>query len=320
MEAGNNLIKALRYFNFDTDIKTKLIGNGANSNVYIVGENQYILKFYRTDNNQPSRLDREFYALKLFAENKIENVPKIIGKSNELNCSLMTHIDGTSINVFQSEITDEFANFYKKLLNISFKYKKNTFESIDACPSIKTLLSQVNHRILNLEKEEDLKLKVILDIIKSHLSYIKSKIFENYYNNLKSEFSVVDFGINNVILNQKNLYFIDFEFFGLDNPVHLISDTIAHPANNLNIDEQLNLYNKFLNCHDNQEEIINAFIGNNLIFDLKWCLIMLNPFLSNYVLNVDEKERELKKKLQLEKVINKITLIEQKMKNEKFLR
>lgn len=320
MEAGNKLIKALRFFNFDSNIKTQVIKNGANSNVYIVGENQYILKFYRTDNNQPSRLDREFYALKLFAENKIENVPKIIGISSELNCSLMTYIDGTSINVLQTELIDEFANFYKKLLNISIEYKKNTFESIDACPNINTLLSQVNNRIVNLEKEDNLKLKVILDIIKSHLSYIKSKIFENFYNNLKTEFSVVDFGINNVILNQKNLYFIDFEFFGLDNPVHLISDTIAHPANNLNLDEQLDLYNKFLKCHDNQDEISNAFIGNNLIFDLKWCLIMLNPFLSNYVLNVNEEERELKKKLQLEKVINKISQIEQKMKNEKFLR
>lgn len=320
MEAGNKLIKALRFFNFDSNIKTQVIRNGANSNVYIVGENQYILKFYRTDNNQPSRLEREFYALNLFAENKIENVPEIIGISSELNCSLMTYIDGTSINVLQTELIDEFANFYKKLLNISIEYKKNTFESIDACPNINTLLSQVNNRILNLEKEDNLQLKVILDIIKSHLSYIESKIVENFYNNLKTEFSVVDFGINNVILNQKNLYFIDFEFFGLDNPVHLISDTIAHPANNLNLDEQLNLYNKFLKCHDNQDEISNAFIGNNLIFDLKWCLIMLNPFLSNYVLNVNEEERELKKKLQLEKVINKISQIEQKMKNEKFLR
>jgi hypothetical protein len=319
MEAGNKLARALNFFNFEANINTQVIRNGANSNVYIIGENQYILKFYRTDNNQPGRLERESFALNLFAENKIENVPKIIGISSELNCSLMTFIDGTPITVFQSELSDEFANFYNKLLNIPIKYKENGFHSIDACPKVSTLLSQVNNRILNLEKENNPELKIILDIIKSHFSFIKSKISENSYNSLKSEFSVVDFGINNVILNEANLYFIDFEFFGLDNPVHLISDTIAHPANNLNLDEQSTLYNKFLNCHNNQDEISKAFNGNNLIFDLKWCLIMLNPFLSNYVLNYNEEERELKKKSQLDKVKMKISVIEQKMQNDKFL-
>jgi hypothetical protein len=309
----------LNFFKFDANIKTQVIRNGANSNVYIVGENQYILKFYRTDNNQPGRLDRESFALNLFDENKIENVPKIIGISSELNCSLMRYIDGTSITVLQPELRDEFANFYNKLLNIPIKYKKNAFDSIDACPKVSTLLSQVNNRILNLEKENNPQLKVILDLIQSHLSYIKSKISENSYNNLKSEFSVVDFGISNVILNKGHLYFIDFEFFGLDNPVHLISDTIAHPANNLNLHEQSILYKKFLNCHNNQDEISNAFNGHNLIFDIKWCLIMLNPFLSNYVLNYNEEERELKKKLQLEKVNMKISVIEQKMQNDNFL-
>jgi hypothetical protein len=319
MEAGNKLARALNFFNFEANIKTQVIRNGANSNVYIIGENQYILKFYRTDNNQPCRLERESFALNLFAENKIENVPKIIGLSSELNCSLMTYIDGTPITVLQSELSDEFANFYNKLLNIPIKYKENGFHSIDACPKVTTLLSQVNNRISNLEKENNPELKIILDLIKSHFSYIKSKISENSYNSLKSEFSVVDFGINNVILNEANLFFIDFEFFGLDNPVHLISDTIAHPANNLNLDEQSTLYNKFLNCHINQDEISKAFNGNNLIFDLKWCLIMLNPFLSNYVLNYNEEERELKKKSQLDKVKMKISVIEQKMQNDKFL-
>jgi hypothetical protein len=320
MEAGNKLERALRYFNFDINIKIKNVTNGANSNVYILGENQYILKFYRIDNNLPTRLEREVYALKLFAENKIYNVPQIIGVSIELNCSLMTFLNGTSINIFKPELIDQFVFFYKQLLILQKKNINNTFESIDSCPNLNTLFVQINNRILNLDNENNICLKKILNTIKDHFLFLKSKINEKYYNDLKTEFSVVDFGINNVILNQKNLFFIDFEFFGLDNPIHLISDTIAHPANNLNIEDQIILYNKFRDCHDNQVEISNAFVGTNLIFDLKWCLIMLNPFLKTYSLNINEEERESKKKSQLEKVTKKISLIEQKMKNETFLR
>ena len=111
-----------------------------------------------------------------------------------------------------------------------------------------------------------------------------------YYNNLKTELSIVDFGINNVIINKNKLFFIDFEFFGIDNPVHLISDTIAHPANNLNLQEQIIFLENLIKSHNNTEEIINAFNGTNILFDIKWCLIMLNPFLSSYSININEDE------------------------------
>ena len=122
-----------------------------------------------------------------------------------------------------------------------------------------------------------------------------------------------------MIINKNKLFFIDFEFFGLDNPVHLISDTIAHTANNLNLQEQIIFLENLIKSHNNTEEMINAFNGTNILFDIKWCLIMLNPFLSSYSLNINEDERENRKRKQLEKVINKIYLIEQKIKNEYFL-
>jgi hypothetical protein len=46
---------------------------------------------------------------------------------------------------------------------------------------------------------------------------------------------------------------------------------------------------------------------------------MLNPFLSTYSSNIKEDEREIRKSNQLEKVINKISLIEKKFKNEYFI-
>jgi tRNA A-37 threonylcarbamoyl transferase component Bud32 len=319
MEAGNKLELALRHFNFDLKVNIKSITNGVNSNVYIIDDNKYVLKFYRSDNNHPNRLERESYALDLFDKYKIDNVPKIIDISKEHNCCLMSYLEGQTVNNFKPEYLSQFAFFYKNILQISNNEMQKYFESIDSCPILNLLLEQINKRITSLEKENNLHLKSILKKLNVFIELLGKNINPIYYNNLKTELSIVDFGINNVIINKNKLFFIDFEFFGLDNPVHLISDTIAHPANNLNLQDQIIFLENLIQCHNNREEIVSAFNGTNILFDIKWCLIMLNPFLGTYSLNINEAERENRKRIQLEKVINKIFLIEQKIKNEYFL-
>ena len=319
MEAGNKLDLALRYFNFDLNVKIKSTTNGVNSNVYIIDENKFVLKFYRSDNNQPSRLERENYALNLFDKYKIDNVPKIISISKEHNCCLMSYLEGETVNNFKSEYLSQFAFFYKKILEISEKERNNNFGSIDTCPRLNLLIHQINKRIENLKKEKNIKLKIVLNKLFHLVNFLEKTINPYHYNNLRTELSVVDFGINNVLLNNHKLFFIDFEFFGLDNPVHLISDTISHPANNLSLEDQISFLDILSNCHINKAEVINAFNGTNILFDIKWCLIMLNPFLSTYSFNLNADELENRKSQQLEKVINKIRLIEQKIENEHFL-
>lgn len=319
MEAGNKLELALRYFNFDLNVKIKSVTNGVNSNVYILDNNKFVLKFYRLDNNQPNRLERETYALNLFEKYKIENVPQVVNISKEYNCCLMNYLEGQTVNYFKPDYLNQFISFYKKILQISDSERKNNFESIDSCPTLNLLFEQINKRISSLEKENNLNLKFVLNKLNLFIELLEKSINPSYYNNLRTELSIVDFGINNVIINKNKLSFIDFEFFGLDNPIHLISDTIAHPANNLNLQDQIIFLEQLIKSHNNTEEIINAFNGTNILFDIKWCLIMLNPFLSSYSLNINKDERENRKLQQLEKVINKICLIEQKINNEHFL-
>ena len=78
------------------------------------------------------------------------------------------------------------------------------------------------------------------------------------------------------------MYFIDFEFFGVDDPVKLISDTLQHPGSLIskNDNEYLKVnLNKIFSNDFNFEKRFEILFP---IFGLKWCLIMLNPFLKNY--------------------------------------
>lgn len=318
MVAGNNINNVLRQFNIDYHDNIKSVNNGVNSNVYII-EDKYILKFYRKDNNNPTRLERELYALNLFEKHKIENVPQIINYSKKYDCILMSFLKGDKVELLTSEYINQFATFYSKLLQISSAARKNCFDSIDSCPTLDLLLNQIKKRIINLKLEKNSQVNKIILTLEKYMKFLENKINPTFYNNLNTELSVVDFGINNTLSNDNKLVFFDFEFFGIDNPVHLISDTIAHPANNLCLNDQIIFSEALNNCHFNKSDILQAFNGTNILFDIKWCLIMLNPFLKTYKLNINQDDMEFRKTQQLIKVENKISIIDLKLNNENFL-
>ena len=86
-----------------------------------------------------------------------------------------------------------------------------------------------------------------------------------------------DFGFHNALYSKnKNLIFHDFEYFGWDDPVKLISDFSHHAAMNLTKEiEQLwfsgvsKIYGKYL---------LARLQAAWPLYGLNWCLIILNEF------------------------------------------
>ena len=56
----------------------------------------------------------------------------------------------------------------------------------------------------------------------------KFKSFEKYF-----ILSPSDIGFHNTLKCRNKIFFIDFEYFGLDDPIKITSDFIIHPGNNL---------------------------------------------------------------------------------------
>ena len=81
-----------------------------------------------------------------------------------------------------------------------------------------------------------------------------------------------------IIIKKENedLCFIDFEYFGYDDPVKLISDFYYHPGMNLNGIQKKYWLKQTFEIFD--EEV---FLRANLckpLYGLIWCLIILNDF------------------------------------------
>jgi thiamine kinase-like enzyme len=94
-----------------------------------------------------------------------------------------------------------------------------------------------------------------------------------------------DFGFHNALLTLHNeIVFLDFEYFGWDDPAKTISDFLLHPA----MDLPLALKQQFAatavqhlaHCPGLPSRV-KAFYP---LFGLKWCLILLNEFLPDHIL------------------------------------
>ncbi len=79
--------------------------------------------------------------------------------------------------------------------------------------------------------------------------------------------------------------FIDFEYFGWDDPVKLISDFYWHPGMNLSWElkaKWINSVKDIFKSDGSYELRLSAYLP---LYALRWCLILLNEFLPDRLIN-----------------------------------
>jgi len=88
-----------------------------------------------------------------------------------------------------------------------------------------------------------------------------------------------DFGFHNALRRTDGIVFLDFEYFGWDDPAKMIADFLLHPAMELAQDLKRRFMAQVLtNFNDNHHLAVRVEIVYPL-FGLKWCLILLNEFI-----------------------------------------
>ena len=182
--------------------------------------------------------------------------------NENFNIGIYEWIQGKKILYPKNSDLEECTKFIKKLHTISKKinFKKINLAS-EACLSANDLIRQVEKRLINLKKvkKNNLKLHIFLDRTFSPLwEEVKKNCFKRWPKDSQHKsisykkliLSPSDFGFHNAIKNNKKLIFIDFEYFGWDDPVKLTADFLWHPSINLNNDlidkwkkEMLSIFN-----------------------------------------------------------------------------
>jgi len=298
--------------------EVKKIHAGINSQVYSLNHSntkKIILKIYPSKDKKVSkRIQTEVKALN-FLKNKKVLVPQIYKYFNDFNCSFFLFCEGKKNFIINNSLIDQSCSFIKKLFELSKNKRIPSFSNAkEACFS-------PSQTCLQIEK----KFNILLKIKNKKLNIFLNKKYKNIYNikkqklisELKFKFkkkiklnnkilSPSDFGFHNTILNKKNLYFIDFEYFGWDDPIKLICDFYWHPGNKVNqklknyfLSEMIKYFSKTYKDFEKKLFILLPIYG------LRWILIILNCFSQS---NLNNRFIELKQLRKAKKMLERIVL------------
>ena len=313
----------------------KKITGGGNSNVYKVIDSKakcYALKYYPALmlDTRP-RLKTEFSAFCLLHQHNITNIPKAVKKDDDLNLGLYEWINGENISKPSVADLGQTIDFAGQLYYLSQKIDgSNIARASEACLSAIELVSQIEIRLLRLKLENKRfqELSTFLehtfeplwaDVKDASLSIWPLESRDNCLPQKKQTLSPSDFGFHNCYKTKDEaLTFLDFDYFGWDDPVKLTADFIWHPAMDLDpkmaakwVEAMLDLFSDDMNF----EERLKAAMP---LYGLRWATIVLNEFLPEFAERRREAGKsssyapEISRKIQLKKaedICDKIKVI-----------
>ena len=277
----------------------EVVGGGRNSRVYRVeiGGKRFALKRYPSLADDPrDRLGTEVEALCLLAERELSNVPRVIAIDREHNFVLLSWLDGTPVTSVGDSDIDQAAAF----LEIIHKMRRRAAtafhrEAAEACLSGQELEAQIRRRLATLHAQCGAESTLVTFLRNSF-----EPLLESLANNAKSEMkgagldfqatlpqekrSLVpaDFGFHNSLRRADGmLVFVDFEYFGWDDPVKLTADVLHHPGTPVGPSQRDRFRRAALDIYG-EDASFGARLGALYpLFGLRWALILLNEFLPN---------------------------------------
>ena len=316
--------------------KTERISGRGNSQIHKVtasDSSEYALKIYPDllVDKRP-RLNNEVNALKLMNENGLNSVPEVAGIDEHLNIGLYQWIDGKPVDSSTSGALKRAVAFIRQLHGVSkdIVQRDRIGPASEACLSGTELVHQVDGRFKRLEpvKKRYPELGLFLDETFSPVwQEIKASYFDRWPGSsrereLPAERQVLspsDFGFHNALETEDGrIIFIDFEYFGWDDPVKLTADFILHPGMNHGRETIASWTGAMNTLFSVNDADFNARLDAALpMYCMRWVMILLNEFLPG----VAEKrgraaaskgayDREASQRIQLEKAVNYIRLFE----------
>jgi len=183
------------------------------------------LKVYRGDQTRVSQMiERETKALSFLSDNGFKNVPQQVVSHPSLKAIEYDWIEGEI-----ADTTDACLGAIAEMLNRLMKLSSRNYvfdQAVDSIDAPSELLTQIQSRISRLEDKNSKYVKELRE---------KIEVFGNT-KNIGLPFgqrilSMSDLGSHNMISQNDDYFFIDFEFFGYDSFAKLWGDFLLHPRN-----------------------------------------------------------------------------------------
>ncbi|MDE5460172.1 aminoglycoside phosphotransferase family protein [Bradyrhizobium sp. CSS354] len=252
------------------------------------------LKHYPSDGRD--RLGQEYDALSFLARHGITSTPRPVAKDADAFCALYQWFDGEAAVLRpQGDDADQLADFLIELQKLREAEDAQNLRNASASIfSPEAAIAQYEQRLDALRRASDdhpdLRAFMEGSLVPSTVVAIRQlrRRYAELGRNPAADLapthralSPSDFGLHNALRAEDGrLRFIDFEYFGWDDPVKLMSDTAIHPGSDLPEASANRLIERLSRAFEASDD---AFaIRRDVLYPVFkgiWCLIVLNAYL-----------------------------------------
>ncbi len=242
---------------------------------------------------RPDRLQAELGGLEFLATQGVACVPRLQAWSERERIALFNWIEGSPPSTIGEQEIDAAGDFLARLhalrLSASARQLPLACEAVLSGSELERQLAMRMERLLQLEDEPKLKAFISREFqpaMERLLAHAQRQYREQgllFREELAPEhrtLSPADFGFHNAIQQSSGrLTFVDFEYFGWDDPVKLVADFLWHPA--MSLDEQIKraFVEKMRAIYHHDAAFEDRLKALYPLYGLRWCMILLNEFL-----------------------------------------
>ena len=272
------------------------IRSGRNSEVHKISNShgQWILKnYYQHSSDRRDRLGTEFGFLTYLKKVGTSVVARPLGMNPALHCALYTYLSGVRpVAITPSHICQ--AVHFIKTINLS----RNAPDALalpmaaDACMGwqahMELAASRID-RLLAVQPKQQLEIEAH-KVVRDQLLPLWLRLQANLMKVLTPSqiglplpmderiISPSDFGFHNVLESRSELFFLDFEYAGWDDPAKLICDFICQPELPVTQSQGQQFMEELISEMAHRNKLKHRVELLLPVHRLKWCCILLNEF------------------------------------------
>lgn len=272
------------------------VGGGGNNRLYKLaladGSCVALKACLDTADDRRDRLGAEFTGLRFLWSHGVRCVPQAIAQDRLRGLAIYDWIDGEPVAAPTAADLDAVLGFVADLAGLSsLPTTRDLPEASEACLSVRELGEQLRRRLTRLQAVDRRDLARYLEgeflpLLDAHWcnaldgAEIAGIDAEATLPAALQTLSPSDLGFHNAIRRPDGtLAFVDFEYFGRDDPVKLTADFLLHPAMSLDATARRQFLAGCRNAFGDDPLYDTRLRLTYPLYSLRWCLILLNEFL-----------------------------------------
>jgi hypothetical protein len=273
------------------------VARGGNNRLYrlrTADGRAYALKTYLPAvTGERDRLGAECASLAFLQDMGETRVPRFLDAAPEKNMALFDWVTGDEVSQVSDDDIDEVVSFVDSLKYAAEQPSARVLPlAAEACLAADDLTGQIHGRFARLAE-----VAWDHDSLRRFLEFDFAPVFDEAATRMHDVYTALnwsladelpvqlqtlspsDFGFHNALRQTDGLVFLDFEYFGWDDPVKLVADFLLHPGMSLTDAQKRRFLDGMSYVFADDADFRMRLCQHYPLYALRWAMIVLNEFL-----------------------------------------